>query len=97
MSEQDYEGWQVDPRPAIKALAVFVAVLLVLVVGTALAYNHLYAPRTRPHLSAFAGPVLETIDTAPSDRLPVAPPAPPPGIERAMAKTAARGNALWAQ
>jgi len=97
MSEQEYESWQVKPAPAVKALAVFVALLLVLVTGAGLAYNRLYVARTRPDPDAFPAPVLETIDTAPSDPKPYPQTTPPPGIDRAMAKTAARGNALWAQ
>jgi hypothetical protein len=92
---QDYEGWDVDDRPAIKALAGFVALLLLLVIGTGLLYNHLYAAQTRPDPKPFPAPELETIDSAPSDRDPVPALKPPVGIDRAMAATAARGDALW--
>ena len=44
---QDYEGWSVRAKPAVIALAVFVAALLALVVGTGAYYNHRYAARTR--------------------------------------------------
>jgi hypothetical protein len=94
---QDYEGWDVDPRPAVKGLALFLILLLALVVGTAFFYNHRYAPRTRPDPHPFPQPVLETIDSAPDDRNPVAPTQPPVGIDRAMAEVASDGNAVWNQ
>jgi hypothetical protein len=92
---QDYEGWDVDARPAFRWLAVFVMVLLLLVVGTGLIYNRLYAAQTRPDPKAFPTPTLETIDSAPRDRLSVAAPQPPAAIDRAMADVANQGDALW--
>ena len=94
---QDYEGWSVRPRLAVIALAGFVAALVALVVGTGAFYNDRYRAQTRAVPERFAAPVLETIDTAPSDTRPIAPPAPPAGIDRAMAATAARGDALWGE
>jgi hypothetical protein len=92
---QDYEDWRVDDRPAIKALALFLALLLALVIGTALFYNHRYAAQTRADPHPFPQPALETIDSAPGDRTLTVPPQPPAGIDRAMAETVAEGNALW--
>lgn len=92
---QDYEGWDVDARPAVKWLAAFVAVLLLLVVGTGLIYNRLYAAQTRPDPRAFPAPNLETIDSAPGDRTSVAAPQPTVGIDRAMAEVANQGDTLW--
>jgi len=92
---RELEDWEVDHRPAIKGLALFVALLLAIVIGTALFYNHRYAARTRPDPTAFPAPALETIDSAPGDRDPVSPTMPPAGIDRAMAETAAQGDALW--
>lgn len=92
---QEYEGWSIEARPAVKGLALFVALLLLLVVGTALLYNHLYAAQTRAEPKAFPSPALETIDSAPRDRDPVPASRPPAGIDRAMAETAAEGDALW--
>lgn len=92
---QDYESWHVDDRPAIKGMALFVAVLMALVIGAALFYNHRYAARTRPDPKAFPSPALETIDSAPKDAEPVPGTMPPAGIDRAMAETAAEGDALW--
>lgn len=92
---QEYEGWQVRARPAAIGLILFVLGLFVSVAGAGALYRHLYAAQTRPRPQRFHAPVLETIDTAPSDRTSIAPPAPPPGINRAMQATAARGDALW--
>lgn len=92
---RDYEGWDVDDRPAIKGLALFVVLLLALVVGGALFYDHRYAARTRPDPTMFPAPALETIDSAPGDRDPVPATTPPAGIDRAMAETAGEGDALW--
>ncbi|MDH7638189.1 hypothetical protein [Sphingomonas oryzagri] len=92
---QEYEDWQVDDRPALKGLAAFVVLLLILVVGTGLFYNRYYAARTRADPVRFPQPELETIDSAPRDRQPVPASRPPAGIDRAMAATAARGDALW--
>jgi hypothetical protein len=92
---QDYESWDVDARPAFRWLALFVAALLFLVVGTGLIYNRLYAAQTRPDPKAFPAPALETIDSAPGDRTSVAAPQPPAGIDRAMADVANQGDALW--
>ena len=94
---QEYEGWCVTPRPALVGIAVFVLLLVALVVGSALFYNRHYAPQTRPNPRPFPAPELETIDTAPSDRLSLPPPTLPAGIDRAMAETAAQGDALWGQ
>lgn len=92
---QDYEDWHVDDRPALKALAVFVLALLILVVGAGLFYNRYYAARTRADPVRFPQPELETIDSAPRDRQSVPASQPPAGIDRAMAATAAQGDALW--
>jgi hypothetical protein len=92
---QEYEGWSVDHRPAVKALGLFVAVLLLLVIGTGLLYNRLYTAQTRFHPKAFPEPVLETTGSAPNDRHPLPATTPPAGIDRAMAHTAVRGDALW--
>ncbi len=92
---QDYEDWQVDDRPALKGLAIFVALLLTLVVGTGLLYDRYYAARTSADPVRFPQPELETIDSAPNDRRPVPGLQPPAGIDRAMAATAAQGDALW--
>lgn len=92
---QDCEGWDVDHRPAIKGLAIFMALLLLLVIGSGLFYNHRYATRTRPDPRPFPGPQLETIDSAPGDHDPVPALVPPLGIDRTMAETAAKGAALW--
>jgi len=92
---QDYEGWSVRAKPAVIALAVFVAALLALVVGTGAYYNHRYAARTRAVPEHFAAPVLETIDTAPNDTRQIAAPQPSTVIGRAMAATVAQGDALW--
>ncbi len=92
---QDYEGWSVRAKPAVIALAVFVITLVALVVVTGTYYNHRYAAQTRAVPEHFAAPVLETIDTAPSDRRQVQAPRPPAAIGNAMAVTAAQGDALW--
>lgn len=92
---QDYEGWGVTPKPVLIGLAIFVLSLLALVIGAGTYYNAHYAARTRPRLSRFAVPRLETIDTAPSDTREIAQPTPPAGVGRAMADTAAQGDALW--
>jgi hypothetical protein len=92
---QHYEGWQVRARPAAIVLVLFVLGLFVAVAAAGALYKSLYAAQTRPHPQRFHAPVLETVDTAPTDRTDVAPPAPPPGIDRAMRRTAARGDALW--
>lgn len=95
LMSQDYEDWQVDDRPALKALAAFVLALLILVVGAGLLYNRYYAARTRADPVHFPQPELETIDSAPRDRQSVPASQPPAGIDRAMAAAAARGDALW--
>ena len=92
---QDYEGWDVDARLAFRWLALFVAALLLLVVGTGLIYNRLYAAQTRPDPKTFPAPALETIDSAPGDHGSAAAPQPPTGIDRAMADVAKKGDALW--
>ena len=92
---QDYEDWQVDDRPALKGLAAFVTLLLILVVGAGHLYNRYYAARTRADPVRFPQPELETIDSAPHDLQSVPASQPPAGIDRAMAATAARGDALW--
>jgi hypothetical protein len=92
---QDYEDWDVDDRPAIKGLALFVVLLLALVVGGALFYDHRYAARTRSDPTTFPAPALETIDSAPGDRDPVPATTSPAGIDRAMAEIGAEGDALW--
>jgi hypothetical protein len=92
---QEYEGWQLDAGPAYKALAIFLGVLLTIVIGSALFYNHRYAAQTRPDPRRFPAPRLELIDSAPADADPLPPPSAPAGIDRAMAATAAKGDALW--
>lgn len=92
---QDYEGWGIDTRPAVKGLAIFGALLLALVFGAGTFYNDRYAAQTRADPHPFPAPQLETVDSAPSDRDKLSTPRPPAGIERAMAATAARGDALW--
>jgi hypothetical protein len=93
--KQEYEGWELDVRPAVKGLAIFLAGLLLLVIGSALLYNRHYAARTRPDPKPFPAPALEMIDSAPRDRRTASPTKLPAGIDRAMAETAARGDALW--
>lgn len=92
---QDYEDWDVDARPAVRGLVLFVILLLALVIGTALFYNHRYAASTRPDPHPFPQPALETIDSAPGDRSPPAASRPPAGIDRAMAEVAVDGDAVW--
>jgi hypothetical protein len=92
---QDYEGWSVRTKLAVIALGVFVAALVALIVATGIVYNHRYAAQTRAIPEHFPAPVLETIDTAPSDTRQVQSPLPPAGIDAAMAATAAEGDALW--
>ena len=92
---QDYEGWSVRVRPAVIALALFVVGLVALVAGTGAFYNRRYAAQTRAAPEHFPAPMLETIDTAPGDTRRIAAPQPPAGIDRAMADTAAKGDALW--
>jgi hypothetical protein len=92
---QEFEGWSVRARPAVIGLAGFVAGLVLLVVATGLLYNHRYAERMRAIPMPFPSPVLETVQTAPSDTREIGPPQPPAGIGRAMAATAAQGDALW--
>jgi hypothetical protein len=92
---QDYEGWSVRTRPAVIGLAGFVAGLVLLIVATGLFYNHSYAERMRAIPMRFPAPVLETVQTAPKDKVEPGPPQPPAGIGRAMAQTAAQGDALW--
>ena len=92
---QDYEGWSVHARPAVIAFAAFVTGLVALIVATGLFYNHRYPAQTRAVPERFASPVLETIDSAPNDTRQIEQPQPPAGIDRAMAATAAQGDALW--
>ena len=92
---QDYEGWGVHARPAVIALGVFVAGLVALVGATGVFYNHRYAAQTRAVPEHFPLPLLETIDTAPSDTQQVQAQQPPAGIDKAMAATVAQSDALW--
>jgi energy-converting hydrogenase Eha subunit F len=92
---QDYEGWELDARPAIKGMVLFIVLLLTIVIGAGLLYNHFFASQTRPDPKPFPGPELETIDSAPSDRDAVPASIPPAAINHAMAATVAKGDALW--
>lgn len=92
---QEYEGWSVRARPAAVAMALFVLVLAASVIGAALVYNARYAPATRPHPERFPAPALETMMSAPPD--PATPRRAPVSYAKAMAETAAQGDALWGQ
>lgn len=92
---QRLEGWGVRARPAAITLAVFVPVLVACLIAGGLWYRAAIAPDTRARITVHPSPALETIDTAPGDKEEPGPPAPPPGIARAMAETAAQGDALW--
>lgn len=96
MSEHhEKEGWQVPVRLPLIATAGLLAALLAGVVLTGWVYRDRVEPRTQPPAIDFPAPKLETAIVPPGPRKdgPLAP--PPPGIGRAMAETAAIGDALW--
>jgi hypothetical protein len=93
---REQEGWDVRARPAVIGMTIFFALLLTGLLGAGTYYRRHVAPDVRPELHAFPAPQLETLYSAPTDRRPPGPSAPPAGIDRAMAATAARGDTLWA-
>lgn len=88
------EGWQTPRRlPLIAALLTLLVVTIGLVAGGKIYLAYL-APSTRPPKLAMPSPQLETDQIVPDERRTRHPPRPA-GIDKAMAATAADGDAVW--
>lgn len=98
MSEEQQEGWDAPFRaPLIATAAVLTALLGGVVVAGSYYRAHMqratHAPVMALHRMPY--PRLETLQTAPGEHRPAARPLPADAIGKAMAETAAQGDALW--
>lgn len=92
---QDQEGWGAPVRAPLIAAASLLAFLLVALTLTGRLYVARVRPLTRAPLGSFPTPRLETAQTPPHQPRADFRQPPPRRIDRAMARTAAEGDALW--
>ena len=99
MSDQHQEGWEAPFRGPLIATVALLTLLLGSVVLFGSIYRHTIQRKTHAPVLALRSlprPQLETIQTPPGQHRADFHQPPPATIARAMAQTAARGDALWA-
>lgn len=94
-SPRPKEGWSVPARPPLIALALTIGTLTVGVAALGHVYDDTIRQRTHPPVVRFPAPELERVQTPPDRSRPDYAQPAPPGIDAAMAETAAQGDALW--
>lgn len=91
----EQEGWDVPVRAPLLAMAATSLVLVIALVAGGRVYLRTIAPAVHVAPPLLPAPRLETGGAAPGEHRPDHHEPKPVDLPRAMAATAARGDALW--